>query len=77
MLEEFELDASERQWLLAIDKEPLTKDIADKRVPKQIRDALIEKKLVHWKAGYLDVALLQSTSRGEVAARRLRTATAA
>ena len=72
MIDEVELDASERHWLLALDRGPLTKATADDSVPATTRDSLIEKKLAQWKYGVLEVVLLELTARGAMEARRLR-----
>ena len=72
MTDEMKLDPGERQWLLAIERGPMTKSAADGSVPAQIRDSLIDKKLVQWKYGFLEVALLEITSRGQAEAQRLR-----
>ena len=72
MIDEIELDAGERQWLIAIHGSPMTKSTADSRVPTAVRDSLIAKELVQWKFGFLEVALLETTSRGAEAVQRLR-----
>ncbi len=76
MTDEIELNAGERQWLLTIDQSPMTKATAG-RVPAAIRDSLIEKQLVQWKYGFLEVALLETTPRGEEQVLRLRSEAAA
>ena len=77
MIDEIQLSAGERQWLLAIERSPMTKPVAEESVPPQVRDSLIEKQLVQWKYGFLEVALLEITSRGETEAQRLRALQAA
>jgi hypothetical protein len=65
------LTPEERQWLEAIDREPMTRAAAD-AIPERTRQSLIDRQLVHWKVGYLEVALLETTDRGanEVARKR-------
>lgn len=77
MIEEIELDAGERQWLLTIDASPMTKATAENRVPAAVRDSLIAKDLVQWKFGFLEVALLETTARGAETVQRMRETKAA
>lgn len=77
MTDKIELDAGEREWLLAIDGSPMTRTTADHRVPAAVRDSLIAKNLVQWKLGFLEVALLETTASGSEAVQRMRAHAAA
>ncbi len=77
MIDDIALNAGERQWLLAIDGSPMTRATAEKRVPAAIRDSLIAKNLAHWKLGFLEVALLETTASGAEAVQRMRADAAA
>jgi hypothetical protein len=72
MLKSNELSGDELQWLLAISRGPLSKEAADRRMPRDIRDALIAKSLAHWKLGALEI-----TSVGEASVARVRAARSA
>lgn len=66
------LNPQEREWLLAIDAEPLTQLAVDERVPVAIQRSLLVKRLIEWRAGFLDIALLVVTDRGAAQSRHLR-----
>ena len=67
MNESVELSAEERQWLFAIARGPLTRVAANRSMPEKIRDALIGKRLMRWKIGFLE-----ATPHGIAEAERLR-----
>ncbi len=77
MTDDIALNAGERQWLIAIDSSPMTRATAEKRVPAAVRDSLLEKTLVQWKLGFLEVALLETTVHGAEAVQRMRADAAA
>ena len=77
MIDDIELNAGERQWLLTIHGSPMTKATADHRMPQAVRDSLIAKNLVQWKFGFLDVALLETTASGSEAVQRMQAHAAA
>lgn len=66
------LNPQEREWLLAIDAEPLTQLAVDERVPVSVQRSLLVKRLVEWRTGFLDIALLVATNRGAAQVRQLR-----
>jgi len=66
------LNPQEREWLLAIDAQPLTQLSVDERMPAPVQRSLLFKRLVEWRTGYLDIALLVVTNRGAAQARHLR-----
>ena len=66
------LNPQEREWLLAIDAQPLTQLSVDERVPAPVQRSLLFKRLVEWRTGYLDIALLVVSNRGAAQARHLR-----
>jgi hypothetical protein len=66
------LNPQEREWLLAIDAQPLTQLSVDERMPTPVQRSLLFKRLVEWRTGYLDIALLVATNRGAAQARHLR-----
>lgn len=69
----FELDDKERQVLLALSEGPVTKLAADKDIPHAVRESLLNKELVRWRAaGPLSVELLEVTPNGEAAFEKLR-----
>jgi hypothetical protein len=70
--EAVELSIKERHWLLSISDGPLTKAAAERNVPKRMRQILIEKGLICWRTGFLDVTLLEVTPLGEREVRRLK-----
>ena len=69
----FELDDKEQQWLVALSEGPLTKLAADEAIPHAVRESLLHKELVRWRAaGPLEVELLEVTPHGEAAFEKLR-----
>lgn len=69
MLKSLDLTGDEVQWLLAISRGPLSREAADRRMPREVRESLIAKSLARWKIGFLEI-----TSNGEAAVARLRAA---
>lgn len=67
MTDRNELSAEERQWLFAIARGPLTRVAANRSMPEKVRDALIGKRLMRWKIGFLE-----ATPHGIAEAVRLR-----
>ena len=63
------LTSEERQWLTAVNRGPLVKLSAERRVPAPILQSLLDKRLVRWKHGFADVFLLVVTERGAREAR--------
>ncbi len=67
MNDRVELSAEERQWLFAIARGPLTRGAVNRSMPEKVRDALIGKRLMRWKIGFLE-----ATPQGIAEAERLR-----
>lgn len=68
MADSLDLTTGERQWLLAISRGPLSKAAIDRSLPKAILESLIDKRLVRWSIGLLEV-----TSIGMATAESMRT----
>ena len=66
------LSEEERSALLAVAEQPMLQQAVDERISARAQRALLFKRLIEWRQGYLDVAVLAVTDRGAAQARRLR-----
>jgi hypothetical protein len=69
-----ELSPDEQKWLLTLSRTPMVRPVAETSVPDQVRDSLIRKQLLTWKAGFLDVTLLEATPEGVMKSQYLQAA---
>ena len=63
------LTQAEAQWLLAIVRGPLRKSAAERSMPEQVRESLLDKGFIRWKVGFVEI-----TPKGSVEAGRVRSA---